>query len=240
MIRIAHEGVIWRACVEAPDDGSPARKVVTGRRHRLTGAVPSHKSLTSRDLVWESPNELWLVQLESFNPETAFIVAQPHTLHAWTDGREFRHTPDFLLGRTTAYEPAEVVEVKPQELIGGSSMLQILRISEACHRALGFDFSIRTITESGVRQKLANCRYLLRYQKVATRPSLVHTVVTLFVNSEKPFTIQACVAGIDGQPETRFELYALACMGLIDFDLTIPLGPETRIVNTKLPPMKKN
>ena len=114
MVRIVDLGVVWHARIVAPEDGRPARKIVTGRRRRVTGFVPSRKAASPGLVPWESELERDCVVLAEFRPAVRAIVAQPHTLEAWSDTDSFEHTPDYLLKSGGAAEDDdEVVEVKP-------------------------------------------------------------------------------------------------------------------------------
>ncbi len=149
MVRIVDLGVVWHARIVAPEDGRPARKIVTGRRRRVTGFVPSRKAASPGLVPWESELERDCVVLAEFRPSVRAIVAQPHTLEAWSDAESFEHTPDYLLRAGQAGEDDEVVEVKPGVRALQPETERRLRISAAAHRALGFSFSVLGEAETG-------------------------------------------------------------------------------------------
>jgi hypothetical protein len=225
---------MWYFELKIPEDGRPARKVVTGRRHRLTGNAPCRKSLGFNEMVWESELELMFIILETFDPKTTTISAQPHTLYVRSDKFCFHYTPDFILGRDPILGPPEVVEIKPTNVKFDDQTLLKLAVSRACYREIGHDFSIRTQSHIAAKPRICNAKLLLRYQAAAIRPGLSYLVSKIFCARESDLTISDCVAKIDGNPDTRFELYALACAGLIEIDLNEPLCPQTRIMNCSI------
>ena len=234
MIRVLHEGRIWRARLEAPADGRPARKVVTGRRRRDTGMVSTRKAVRGGLVTWESTLESDLVVVEDLEPRTTTISHQPHTLHVWNEALEFRHTPDFLLGRRAGTGEPEVVEVKTPRHSEQPDMAERLAISEACHRAMGFEFSVRGPANIRIEPRLSNCHLLRRYRMVAVRPGVGHAVATLLGQAGAALSVEACVRAIDGDPRTRFELYALVCAGVLHLDLATPLSPMTVVTGCDL------
>jgi hypothetical protein len=239
MIRVDHDGILWRANLVMPLPGQPAREVVTGRRKRVTGTSTSRKSAACRDIVWESGIERSFITLQEFDERTTFIVAQPHTIRVWNDEEQFSYTPDFLLGRNGVDGLPEIVEIKPRLPSSDSDSSLMHSILAVCYDALGYSFSIRVQVDTHSQPRLRNCQLLLRWQHAAVRPNLTYLVTTLFLASKDTLTLGACVAEIDNLPNTRFELYALACRGNLQLDLSVPLGPTTRILNAYLPEKSK-
>ncbi len=236
MVRIVDLGVVWHARIVAPEDGRPARKIVTGRRRRVTGFVPSRKAASPGLVPWESELERDCVVLAEFRPAVRAIVAQPHTLEAWSDADSFEHTPDYLLRSGGAAEDDdEVVEVKPGTRALKPETKRRLRISAAAHRALGFSFSVLGETEIRAQPRLANPEILLRYRLAAAREGLAHRLATLLASAGGRLTIGDCARAMDGGPAVRFEIYALACRGLVELDLSAPLGPGTAVLRCHLP-----
>ncbi len=234
MNHVEHLGTMWHFELKVPEDGRPARKVVTGRRHRLTGNAPNRKSTGYNEMVWESELELMFIILETFDPKTISISAQPHTLYARSDKFCFHYTPDFILGRDPIRGSPEVVEIKPMNVKFDEHTLLKLAVSKACYREIGYDFSIRTQNSITAKPRICNAKLLLRYRRTAIRPGLSYLVSKIFCARDSDLTIAKCVATIDGNPGTRFELYALACEGLIELDLNEPLCPQTRIINCSI------
>lgn len=235
MVRIVDLGVVWHARIVAPEDGRPARKIVTGRRRRVTGYVPSRKAASPGLVPWESELERDCVVLAEFRPSVRAIVAQPHTLEAWSDAESFEHTPDYLLRLGQAGEDDEVVEVKPGVRALQPETERRLRISAAAHRALGFSFSVLGEAEIRAQPRLANAEILLRYRLAAAREGFVHRIATLLGSADGRLTVGDCVRAMDGDPSARFEIYALACRGVVELDLSAPLGPDTAVLRCHLP-----
>lgn len=236
MVRFVDRGVVWHARIVAPEDGRPARKIITGRRRRVTGYVPSRKAAGPGLVPWESELERDCVVLAEFRPAVRAIVAQPHTLEAWSDADSFEHTPDYLLRSGGAAEDDdEVVEVKPGARALEPETERRLRISAAAHRALGFSFSVLGEAEIRAQPRLANATLLLRYRLAAAREGLAHRIATLLAGADGGLSIRECVQAIDGSASTRFEIYALACRGLVELDLAVPLGPDTAVLRCHMP-----
>ncbi len=235
MVRFVDRGVVWHVRVVAPEDGRPARKIITGRRRRVTGYVPSRKAGSPGLVPWESELERDCVVLAEFRPSVLAIAAQPHTVEVWTDESSFEHTPDYLLGTGQAAEADEVVEVKPAARALQPEIERRLRISAAAHRALGFTFSVLGEAEIRAQPWLANAILLLRYRLAAAREGLAHRIATLLAGADGGLSIRECVQAIDGSASTRFEIYALACRGLVELDLAVPLGPDTAVLRCHMP-----
>ena len=53
MIRFVDRGVAWYARIAPPEEGRPARKIITGRRKRVTGLFPSRKAGHLGLIPWE-------------------------------------------------------------------------------------------------------------------------------------------------------------------------------------------
>lgn len=236
MVRIVDLGVVWHARIVAPEDGRPARKIVTGRRRRVTGYVASRKAASPGLVPWESELERDCLVLAEFRPAVRAIVAQPHTLEAWSDADSFAHTPDYLMKSGGAAEDDdEVVEVKPGARALEPETERRLRISAAAHRALGFAFAVFGEAEIRAQPRLANAEILLRYRLADAREGLVHRIATLLASAGGRLTVRDCVRAMDGGLAARFEIYALACRGLVELDLSAPLGPDTAVLRCHLP-----
>jgi hypothetical protein len=234
VVRIVDRGVVWHARVIAPEDGRPARKIVTGRRRRVTGFVPSRKAGSGGLIPWESELERDYVVVAELCPEVKSIIAQPHTLEVWSDAGSFQHTPDYLVGSGRDSDPGKVIEVKPDKRSLEPETERRLRISAEAHRALGFTFSVAGESVIRARPRLTNVQTLLRYRLAATRDGLPHRVATLLASAVDGMSVDECVRALDGRPSTRFELYALSCRGLLDLDLSVPLGPDTALLGCRL------
>lgn len=234
MVRFVDQGVVWRARIVASDDGRPARNIITGRRRRTTGYVPSRKAGNPGLVPWESELERDCVIVAEFRPSVLAIASQPHTLEVWTDGAAFEHTPDYLFGPGPAAGGDEVVEVKPAAHALRPETERRLRASAAAHRALGFTFSVIGEAEIRAQPRLANAHLLLRYRLAAARDGLAHRLATLLARADGRLTLGDCVRAIDGKASTRFEIYALACPGFVELDLGAPLGPDTTVLRCHL------
>jgi hypothetical protein len=101
-IKIIYENTIWSCRLEPPDHGSGARRVVTGRRLRMTGFVHSRKAARGNRIEWESKGERNFLIIEEFEARTRTIIAQPHVLHVWSDREEFSHIPDPAYAHSSA------------------------------------------------------------------------------------------------------------------------------------------
>lgn len=233
MVRIEFQGAIWHARIVKPEDGRPARKIVTGRRRRVTGYVASRKADSPGLVPWESELERDCLTVAEFRPAVLAIAPQPHTLELRADADSFGHTPDFLFA--SGHGAGEVVEVKPATRALAPETERRLRISAAAHRALGFSFSVLSEDCIRVQPRLANAQYLLRYRLAASRDGLPHRLATLLAAAGGRLTVGGCVRAVDGKASTRFEIYALACRGIIELDLSAPLGPDTAVLGCRLP-----
>jgi hypothetical protein len=229
VVRIVDCGVVWHAHIIEPEKGRPARKIVTGRRRRVTGFAPSRKACSDGLVPWESELERDCIAVAEFQQDVESIVAQPHTLEVTSDFSAFQHTPDFLFEVSSTASGQQVVEVKPDGLALEPETERRLRISAKAHCALGFAFQV--LGEGAIRAepRLANAQLLLRYRLAAVRRGLAHRLSTLSAKADGRLSIGACVRALDGNPTTRFELYSLACRGLLELDLSTPLGSATII-----------
>ena len=229
MVRTVHGGTVWSAALESSGDDSPVRRLVTGRRRSVTGRIYGRK-FPGGSCPWESALERDYLVGELFNPGTASIQGQPHRLRAWSDRRVLHHTPDFLVRRTADDGRELVVEVKASYFASKPEAEETLAVSAACHRALGYDWSLLTEAEIQAQPRLGNCEFLLRYRAADTRDGLSHRIAALLAVYPDALDVRACVDGIDGRPGTRFEIYSLACSGEVVLDLNAPLGPGTRVL----------
>jgi hypothetical protein len=237
MLRILHRGQVWSAALEAEGHGSPVRKLVTGRRKVVTGKIHGRK-FDGGSIQWESAIERDFLVGELFTRDTVLVQGQPHTLRAWSDTGGFSHTPDFLLRKEGADVRDTVVEVKASYFASLPGADERLAVSAACHIAMGYDWSMRTEAEVQAQPRLANCCFLLRYRAAGVRQGLAPRIAALLDAAPSTLGVRACIARIDGRPETRFEIYSLACSGEVELDLDVPLGPDTPILRCRPGPLR--
>ena len=78
--------------------------------------------------------------------------------------------------------------------------------------------------------QLRNTKLLLRYRKVGYATDLPHRLATALAATEGGLSIGTGLHALGLKQHDRFAIYALACAGVVELDLTRPLDDETLIL----------
>ncbi|WP_428249815.1 TnsA endonuclease N-terminal domain-containing protein [Ferrovibrio sp.] len=142
--------------------GKRARRVVTGRKPRVTGRYPSMKS--NRTVQWESQLERDFIMLLEFDPSVCRYREQPKTVEIKVhNGPNFHYTPDFYAERLDGryvYEVKEARELQKDDIRRRLTLAGELMVSE------GYFFQVVTEETIRVQPLLGNIRMLLPLRSV--------------------------------------------------------------------------
>lgn len=147
------------------DRSVPWRQVRSAKGHLHHPG--EYASATTRSLVvYESRLELARLLLADFDPQVAWIYAQPCRLRARVGGRWRLHVPDFLL--VLADGGVRVVNVKPADRLLDPKIAEALAWPKDLLEGHGWQYEIWSGADPVL---LANVRFLAAYRRAGVVPA---------------------------------------------------------------------
>ena len=225
------EAAFWSASITVGTEDKPARRIITGRRHRPTGLFVSRKALNGKALSWESKLERCFLVLAEFSPSILSICEQPHRLEvSWPTG-EFTHTPDYLAQYRCGPANGTVIEVKPSKRAKRPDMQEKLCRSGLAHQRLGYGFKLMTEIQRRRQPRLNNGELLLRMRGVSVPEDMPHRLATLLGRCASHVTVADALMHFRLKERDAALIHALASDGIVELGLDRPLGPQTQILS---------
>lgn len=201
------------------------RRITNRGIHRVIGKFASTKM---KDFVWwESQIERDFIYYLEFDTDVIRYASQPVIIEYPFEGKIKKHIPDFEVWRYSS-ERRKFVENKPYEKTQKTEFIEKTRAITAF--LLGQDIDYQVVTENDIRvyPRLENLKLLHRYSNVditSDEATLIESLIT---------TTPSSTLGILNQKIQQYDVslqqcYALMAMGVIGFDLMVPLSFESII-----------
>ncbi len=212
----------------------PVRKV-SNRGGNIIGSFPSLK-MEPIIIDYESTIERHLLPFLEYDPTVKEYHAQPMVITATdTEGKTHTYTPDFLVIRTSG---KEIVECKPEALVGGSNAQRQIQMGLAWADANGHDFVIVTDTDLRRDHTLANLKLFWRYARLRAPTAMVANCIAHLkkcpgdISFEDLAIYLSSLANAQGTqpPLTQAPfIYSMLFRHILQVDLTRPITPTTII-----------
>jgi hypothetical protein len=217
----------WPAGIAVAD--TPVRRVHTRARRRSTQLVLTRKPLDM--LVSESSHEELFHIIAELDTTVSLIRAQPCTLRVPMFGRMSRQTPDVAV---MVGDRAEIHEIKEAaEFAKPQVRAELLEVRDEIERRGRWHYSVTLDTD--LRAQPLHQNVLLLWRCLGDRYEHRLETLTRELLDEEPLPIREVmrvVRGGDGlSPDdvTWEAVLSMICDGVIDYDVTQLLTPDTMV-----------
>jgi hypothetical protein len=175
--------------------------------------------------VYESRLELARLILADFDPLTVGIAAQPFLIEAEVGGKPRRHVPDYLI--MDVDQVVTVVNVKPAERLADPAVAAALAWAGEAFKSRGW----RSETWSGTHNvTMCNVRFLAGYRRRAfIDQGLAERVRQDCLPGERVEDLEGRLGRTHPGDQVRPAVLHALWRGWLQTDLTLPLGPDTRL-----------
>ncbi|HEV2912597.1 MAG TPA: TnsA endonuclease N-terminal domain-containing protein [Pyrinomonadaceae bacterium] len=183
-------------------------------------------SVKMNTMLWfESLLEEALMYLLDFDPGVRRFREQPCRIRYILDGKTRHYTPDILVERVNE---KQIIEVKPKKKVMNEKYDLLFRIILPICEEAGYRFKV--FTEEMIMQQpmLNNIKALWSYARTPLYPQ--HQIFSREFLQENPLvSLGEVFESFQQKNIPKQVVYALLFWGLIDFDLTEPLGLNSHV-----------
>lgn len=201
-----------------------ARKLpVRGVRGKNVGKFFSVKMNV---MLWfESLLEESLMYLLDFDPDVKRFKEQPFLIRYIHDGKKRHYTPDLFVERR---DERQIVEVKPKRKVETEKYNLLFRIISPICEMEGCKFKVFTEESILWQPRLNSVKALWSYARTPLRAQ--HQIYCLeLLQARHVVSLAEAFEFFQAREVPKQVVYALLFWGALDFDLTEPLNPNSRI-----------
>jgi hypothetical protein len=207
-------------------DGKPARKVQSGWQERPTFRLASGKIKGTGEA--ESRLEAEAYRMFDFDRTVASYETQPFTVNYETDGRTISTYPDAELKLVDGW--FEIVQIKMQKTYEKHLRENArFRAEREVFERLGWSYRVLTENDIRAEPQLSNLKLLRHYRNRPVSPEIVQGVIAT-VRKNPNATIRSVAEAFRAGGMHVVDLYALVARHEIRADLSLPIGPEARLI----------
>lgn len=177
-------------------------------------------------MLWfESLLEESMMYLLDFDPDVRWFKEQPCRIRYMHGVKAHRYTPDLLIVRRNE---TQIVEIKPKEKVETEKFnLLFHTVSSICERA-GYGFKVFTEETILQQPRLNNIKALWSYARTPLYPQ--HQIYCQeFLYRAHSICLSEIIKLFQAKGVPKQAVYALLFWGALDFDLTEPISPNSRI-----------
>jgi len=194
-----------------PDELRPVREpsAYKGQSHR-PGLFWISK--LGRLVSYESRLEMIILKQLDFDRDLCEVLPQPIVLHFTSDGKRYRHIPDYLAWRAST--PPELINVKPRKYTGRERNQRAFSACKAACAEISWTYSTQCEPPATV---LANLNWLGGYRRQP--PQFARYAPVLAERAATPAPIAVLVEGLGVPSLVRPVLFHLLWIHQLQFDL---------------------
>jgi hypothetical protein len=215
----------WGSIVKS-GNGAPAREVRPGWQQRPTYRLSSKKVVGAG--AAESGLEVDTYQMFDLDPTVVSYETQPFVVNYEGGSRKISTYPD--AERKLSDGRFEIVQIKTQQTYQ-KHLRENPRFRDEGEIFRRLGWSYRVMTELDVRSEpdYQNRKLLHHYRRQVISTSITSAVLAA-IRRNPHETIKSLTATLKSEKLHAADLYALIAQRLIHADLSVPIGPDTRLM----------